>query len=372
MAEVRCEHLVKSYKTVEVIKDFDMTIKDGEFVTFVGPSGCGKSTLLRTIAGLEEITAGDLYIDGQLSNLVPAKDRGIAMVFQSYALFPHMTVSANVGFGLKIKKVPETEKRAKIEKALTLLHLDGLGDRYPRQLSGGQRQRVAIGRSLVLDPKVLLLDEPLSNLDAKLRLKMRTEFKRIHKNTGHTIIYVTHDQVEAMTLSDRIAILQGGYAQQIGSPMDVFNNPTNAFVAGFIGSPPINFIPVELTEAGDQLFLQSEGLRLGLGSLPEERLQAIKASGLKQFTLGIRPQDIYLPGDQAVQGLTDNRVTVRVDVTEPMGENVVVVVAMGPHIVKATLPNDAQYQADETVKLAVNTRNLHIFDPTTEKAIRLA
>jgi multiple sugar transport system ATP-binding protein len=369
MAEVKCQHLVKSYKTVEVIKDFDMTIQDGEFVTLVGPSGCGKSTLLRAIAGLEEITAGELFIDGQLANNTPAKDRGIAMVFQSYALFPHMTVAANVGFGLKIKKVPEAEKHAKIEKALKLLHLEGLGDRQPRELSGGQRQRVAIGRSLVLDPKVLLLDEPLSNLDAKLRLKMRTEFKRIHKSTGHTIIYVTHDQVEAMTLSDRIAILQGGYAQQIGSPMEVFNHPANAFVAGFIGSPPINFIPVTLASENNTFVLKAESFRLGLGALEPAAQEKIKACGLNEFTLGIRPQDMYLPGDQAVHGLSDNLVQTRVDVTEPIGEHVVVVVAIGPHTVKATLPNDTGCKADDTIELAINTRSIHLFDPTTEKAI---
>ncbi len=369
MAEVKCQHLVKSYKTVEVIKDFDMTIQDGEFVTLVGPSGCGKSTLLRAIAGLEEITAGELYIDGQLANHVPAKDRGIAMVFQSYALFPHMTVAANVGFGLKIQKVPETERLKKIDKALNLLHLQGLGDRYPRQLSGGQLHRVAIGRSLVLEPKVLLLDEPLSNLDAKLRLKMRTEFKRIHKITGHTIIYVTHDQVEAMTLSDRIAILQGGYAQQIGSPMEVFNHPTNAFVAGFIGSPPINFIPVSLSDEKGTLTLSANGMRLGLAGLDPAALEKIKGCGLTEMTLGVRPQDIYLPGDQAVADLSDNRVQSRVDIVEPMGENVVVVVAIGDHTVKATLPNDVAYSSDAPIELAINTRAIHLFDPSTEKAI---
>jgi multiple sugar transport system ATP-binding protein len=264
MAEVKCNHLVKSYKTVEVIKDFNMTIKDGEFVTLVGPSGCGKSTLLRAIAGL---------------------------------------------------------------------------------------------------------DEPLSNLDAKLRLKMRTKFKRIHKNTGHTIIYVTHDQVEAMTLSDRIAILQGGYAQQIGSPMEVFNHPRNAFVAGFIGSPPINFIDAELSYEDGEPFLINEGMKLSLAAKPDEAKAKLKESGLKSLLVGIRPQDIYLPGDQAVHGLSNNLLQSRVDVIEPMGENMVVVVIIGKETIKATLPNDAAIKDDDAIELAVNTRAIHLFDPETQKAV---
>jgi multiple sugar transport system ATP-binding protein len=370
MAEVKLDHIVKRYKTVEVIKDFNMTIADGEFVTLVGPSGCGKSTLLRSIAGLEEISEGQLYISGKLANDMPSKDRGIAMVFQSYALFPHMTVEANIGFGLKIKKASEQVKREKIDWAVKLLHLEGLEQRYPRELSGGQRQRVAIGRSLVLDPEVLLLDEPLSNLDAKLRLRMRTEFKRLHKSIGHTTIYVTHDQVEAMTLSDRIAIMYQGVAQQIGSPIEVFNHPANMFVAGFIGSPPINFIPVNVEQDGDQPALTAEGgFRLSLAPLTAEQQQTLKDSGLKQLMLGIRPQDIYPIGDQAVQNLRGNVIKTKVDVTEPMGESVVVVVTVGPHTIKATLPNEAGVEMDQPIELAVNTNNIHLFDPQTEKAL---
>ena len=369
MAEVKLNHIVKRYKTVEVIKNFTMTIAEGEFVTLVGPSGCGKSTLLRSIAGLEEITEGELYIGGKLANDMPAKDRGIAMVFQSYALFPHMTVDANIGFGLKIKKMPEQGKREKIDWAVKLLHLDGLGERYPKELSGGQRQRVAIGRSLVLDPEVLLLDEPLSNLDAKLRLRMRTEFKRLHKTTGHTTIYVTHDQVEAMTLSDRIAIMDEGIAQQIGAPIEVYSHPVNMFVAGFIGSPPINFIPVQLVKEGGQLFLTSEGYTLGLASLAGEYVKKIEGSGLTEFMLGIRPQDIHKVGEQSVEGLTGNILKTKVDVTEPLGENMVVVVTIGPHTIKATLPNDVSIRMDDPIELAVNTHAIHLFDPETEKAL---
>jgi multiple sugar transport system ATP-binding protein len=369
MAEVKLDHIVKRYGTVEVIKDFNMTIADGEFVTLVGPSGCGKSTLLRSIAGLEEISEGALSIGGKLANDMPAKDRGIAMVFQSYALFPHMTVEANIAFGLKIKNASEQVKREKIEWAVKLLHLEGLEQRYPKELSGGQRQRVAIGRSLVLDPEVLLLDEPLSNLDAKLRLRMRTEFKRLHKTYGHTTIYVTHDQVEAMTLSDRIAIMHQGVAQQIGTPFEVFNDPANTFVAGFIGSPPINFIPVKLSEDNGDLFLTAEGLNIGLSSLTPEKIKHVKDSGLTECLLGLRPQDMYPVEDQAVQGLRDNRIQTKVDVTEPLGESVVVVMAVGPHTIKATLPNEVKVDMDQEIELAVNTRKIHLFDPKTELAL---
>ena len=371
MAEVKLDHIVKRYGKVEVIKDFNMVIADGEFVTLVGPSGCGKSTLLRAVAGLEEISEGTLSIGGKVANDMPAKDRGIAMVFQSYALFPHMTVEANIAFGLKIKKASEQVKREKIDWAVKLLHLDGLEKRYAKELSGGQRQRVAIGRALVLDPEVLLLDEPLSNLDAKLRLKMRTEFKQLHKAIGTTTIYVTHDQVEAMTLSDRIAIMYDGVAQQIGSPYEVFNTPSNMFVAGFIGSPPINFIPVDLVEENGEATLRTEGFSLSLASLEAEKLQILKDSGLKELMLGIRPQDIYLKGDHAVEGLTGNTVNTQVDVTEPLGESVIMVMTIGEHTVKATMPNEvgSQYEMDAPIEIAIHTRKVHVFDPTTEKAL---
>ena len=369
MAEVKLEHVVKTYKNTSVIKDFSMTIADGEFVTFVGPSGCGKSTTLRMIAGLEEISSGELYIDGKLANNIPSKDRGIAMVFQSYALFPHMTVEANIAFGLKIRKTSEQVKRENIDWALRLLHLDGLEQRYPKELSGGQRQRVAIGRALVLDPGVLLLDEPLSNLDAKLRLRMRTEFKRLHKATGHTTVYVTHDQVEAMTLSDRIAILSEGIAQQIGSPMEVYQQPANMFVAGFIGSPPINFIPVELLQEKEQFFLVTEGFKLGLADLRQDQFAKLTASGLKKFILGIRPQYIYAPDNLAVAGLTENRIKSKVDVVEPLGENQIVVITVGSNTIQAALPYQSEIQMDQPIELAINTRAIHLFHPETEQTI---
>jgi len=346
-----------------------MTIADGEFVTLVGPSGCGKSTLLRCIAGLEEITDGKLSIGGKLANNTPAKDRGIAMVFQSYALFPHMTVEANIAFGLKIRKTPEQEKRTKIAWAVKLLHLEGLEQRYPRELSGGQRQRVAIGRSLVLEPEVLLLDEPLSNLDAKLRLKMRTEFKQLHKTIGRTTIYVTHDQVEAMTLSDRIAIMYNGVAQQIGAPFDVYNHPANMFVAGFIGSPPINFMPVEIVKKGKEFWLETAGFALNLAPLSADRVQALEASGLRECILGIRPQYLHPKGDPRVAGLTGNLIKTSVDLTEPLGENLIVVVTVGEHTLKATLPNETDVMPDTPIELAINTHNIHLFDPKTERAL---
>jgi multiple sugar transport system ATP-binding protein len=246
MATVRLRDIRKSYGAVEVIKGVDIDIDDGEFVVFVGPSGCGKSTLLRMIAGLEDITSGTLEIDGDIVNAKPPKDRGIAMVFQTYAIFPHMTVRENVAFGLTINGVPKAEKEAKVAEAARVLQMEHLMDRKPTQLSGGQRQRVAIGRAIVRDPKVFLFDEPLSNLDAALRMDMRMEIGKLHKDLAASMIYVTHDQVEAMTLADKIVVLKDGEVMQVGSPMDLYHNPANLFVAGFLGAPSMNFIKVDV------------------------------------------------------------------------------------------------------------------------------
>jgi len=375
MANVKFEHITKRYGDVTVVSDVNLDIADGEFVCFVGPSGCGKSTCLRMVAGLEEITEGRLYIGERLANYVPPKDRGIAMVFQSYALFPHMTVNANISFGLKIKKVPEAERREKIKWALDLVDLGGLGERYPKELSGGQRQRVALARALVLSPEVLLLDEPLSNLDAKLRLKMRTEMKRIHKMVEATVIYVTHDQVEAMTLSDRIAIINLGQLMQAGPPLEVYARPNNMFVAGFIGSPPINLMQAKLEERDGKLFVVTPDFAL---SLPEDKAAKARAWGggpqdfgelSRAVVLGARPQDIYETAHAPAMPWTGNTIRAIVDVMEPLGDAVVATVLAGQQVLQVTLPPETEAQSDRPIDLIVDLSNIHLFDPQTEEAI---
>ena len=370
MAKVTLSNLCKRFGSTRVIDDFSMTIADGEFVTIVGPSGCGKSTLLRCIAGLESISGGELHIDGRLSNRIDPRDRGIAMVFQSYALFPHMSVAANIAFGLKVRGVAPADRQRKVDWALKLLHLDGLGKRLPRELSGGQRQRVAIGRALVLEPKALLLDEPLSNLDAKLRLQMRTEFKRLHRATGRTTIYVTHDQVEAMTLSDRIAILADGRAQQICTPDEIYRRPANRFVADFIGSPPINLIPVEHTHTDGETVLRAGSLRVRAAALRTGLREALSNSRGVDLILGIRPEHLSV-GQQGATG-ADGRVRVSVDVLEPLGNSVIAVTRMGAHTLTAVLPSDIPLDHGRELDLAFSATNVHLFDKATGAALTRA
>src|SRR5262249_29543089 len=292
MAEIRLVELRKSFGTVDVIKGVNLEIRHGEFVVFVGPSGCGKSTLLRLIAGLEEITSGELYIGGRLVNEVQPRQRGIAMVFQSYAIFPHMSVRENVGFGLTISGIPKEEKAKRVNEAARILQMEHLLDRKPSQLSGGQRQRVAIGRAIVRNPEVFLFDEPLSNLDAALRMDMRMELGKLHHDLNATMIYVTHDQVEAMTLADKIVVLNHGVVQQVGAPMELSHKPANLFVAGFIGSPSMNFMDVEVLAA------RSEGVTVRAQALDPVTLP-IKTPGLVvngRAKLGIRPQYLSVSG----------------------------------------------------------------------------
>jgi len=367
MSSVKFEHITKRFGKITAVSDVNLDIADGEFVCFVGPSGCGKTTCLRMVAGLEDITEGQLYIGERLANYVQPKNRGIAMVFQSYALFPHMTVNANTSFGLKIKKIPETQRREKIDWALKLVDLEGLGERHPRELSGGQRQRVALARALVLNPEVLLLDEPLSNLDAKLRLKMRTEIKRIHKAIKATTIYVTHDQVEAMTLSDRIAIIHQGKLMQAGPPLEVYARPDNKFVAGFIGSPPINFLEARLEERDDKLFLITPSFAFGL---PEDKAAKVRAwDGGPVVILGARPQDIYEKAHAPAMDWTDNTLRAVVDVMEPLGDAVVATVFAGEKVLQVTLPPETEAQLDQPIDLIADMGNIHLFDPQTEEAI---
>ena len=342
----------------EAVKDLSLEIKAGEFVSLVGPSGCGKSTTLRMIAGLEDISGGQLFIGDKLANDLSPRERGIAMVFQSYALFPHMTVAANIAFGLKIQKVPAAERMKKVEWALDLLDLNGLGDRKPAQLSGGQRQRVALGRALVLDPDVLLLDEPLSNLDAKLRIKMRIELKRIHKELNATIVYVTHDQAEAMTLSNRIAILKDGDLMQCGTPTEIYNDPANEFVAGFVGSPPMNFIQGTVEKIdGREVFVSD------YGQLPFDdtlsKLKSDKGIG-DNLVLGIRPEDLTIStqkADSAFEGMSLITETLGSDDfvsscprNNPRGE--IMTVRIEPEI---------NFPLDANVYIVGNTAKMHLF-----------
>lgn len=356
MSGLRLCDIGKTYPNgYEAVKKLNIDIKDGEFVSLVGPSGCGKTTTLRMIAGLEDITGGQLWIGDRMINNVPPKNRGIAMVFQSYALFPHMTVAANICFGLKIKKTDMKVRREKLEWALGLLDLKGLEDRKPSELSGGQRQRVALGRALVLDPEVLLLDEPLSNLDAKLRIRMRTELKRIHKQLKSTIIYVTHDQAEAMTLSDRIAIMKEGNLMQIGTPLEIYNHPADKFVAGFIGSPTMNFIEGELMREGGRLLLKCGkdviALPDSMNSMIQEKIKG------KDVVIGIRPEDFKIslePKPDAIRGLSV--------VTETLGSDDYVAVEAAGRLLSVRIEPQSEFPLDRDVYLLPKENKIHIFE----------
>src|SRR5919198_1908762 len=293
MAEVNLRKVVKRYDEVEAVRGIDLDIADHEFVVLVGPSGCGKSTTLRMIAGLEDISDGDIMIGGDVVNDVPPKDRDIAMVFQNYALYPHMTVAENMSFGLRLKRYPKAEIKARIDEAARMLDIKELIDRKPKQLSGGQRQRVAMGRAIVRNPKVFLFDEPLSNLDAKLRVQMRMEIKKVHQKVPTTTVYVTHDQIEAMTLADRVVVMNGGKIEQIGSPNEVYHRPTTRFVAGFIGSPAMNFLPCRLIEGSNG----SAGLSVKLSEklsfpVPPDRVGRYRPHAGRELLFGLRPEDI--------------------------------------------------------------------------------
>ncbi len=351
MAAITLKGLKKSYGTAQVIKGVDIDIDDGEFVVFVGPSGCGKSTLLRMIAGLEDISAGDLTISGRRVNELPPKDRGVAMVFQSYAIFPHMTVRENVAFGLTIAGASKAEKDEKVGEAARILQMEHLLDRRPSQLSGGQRQRVAIGRAIVRKPQVFLFDEPLSNLDAALRMDMRLEIGKLHQQLGATMIYVTHDQVEAMTLADKIVVLKDGLVQQIGSPMELYHNPANLFVAGFLGSPSMNFLDVDVKGVNGNKILVSNA------ALDPVEITA-KSAGYTvggKAKLGVRPQ--YLTPVEA-GGMLHGRVAL----TERLGAETVVELTMGDgNRLIAALARDAVYPIGAELGLTFDPAQTHIF-----------
>jgi multiple sugar transport system ATP-binding protein len=351
MAGLALKSLRKSYGAVEVIKGVDLDVEHGEFVVFVGPSGCGKSTLLRMIAGLEEITGGELWIGDTLCNSVEPRDRGIAMVFQNYALYPHMTVYDNVGFGLKLARTPKEERDRKIREAARILQMEHLLDRKPSQLSGGQRQRVAIGRAIVRQPEVFLFDEPLSNLDAALRVDMRMELAKLHNDLGSTMIYVTHDQVEAMTLADKIVVLDGGVVQQVGSPIELYQRPANLFVAGFIGSPKMNLLPARVEATGEGT------VRVGSVDLTATEVFADTA-GLKvgdAVTIGIRPQVLTAGESGSLVG--------RIDLVERLGSetNVSVSLQSGQSIM-AVLDGDRALRSGDSIVFGFEPADAVIFD----------
>ena len=365
MAKVTLKNIKKVYdKDVVAVQEFSLEIQDKEFIVLVGPSGCGKTTTLRMVAGLEDISAGELYIGDKLVNDVAPKDRDIAMVFQSYALYPHMTVYDNLAFALKLRHMPKAEIDRKVKEAAEILDITQYLGRKPKALSGGQRQRVAIGRAIVREPKVLLMDEPLSNLDAKLRNQMRAEIIKLRQTIDTTFIYVTHDQTEAMTLGDRIVIMRDGFIQQIGTPQEVFNHPANLFVAGFIGSPQMNLFDAHLEKDGETYFVTLEGSRI---DLPAETQTALAAKGYesRQVTLGIRPEHITLSKDASTA-----TISATVDVSEMMGSSVHLhVTAQGKDtvVVLPTLDIDRNFAFGDEVYFSFGGNVVHLFDKETEK-----
>ena len=376
MATVELKNINKIYdNNVQAVFDFNLKIKDREFIVFVGPSGCGKTTTLRMVAGLEEITSGQLLIDDEVMNDVAPKDRNIAMVFQSYALYPHMTVYDNMAFGLKLRKFSRDEIDRRVQNAAEKLGLKPYLDRKPAALSGGQRQRVALGRAIVRDAKVFLMDEPLSNLDAKLRVQMRSELIKLHESLGTTTIYVTHDQIEAMTMASRIVVMKDGWIQQIGAPKDIYDFPNNVFVGGFIGTPPMNFVEGHVGEDG---FFECGNQRYGVVRLrvPEKKVELLKELNYidKTLLLGIRPEDI-VDKPEAIEKLPDSQVELKVDVSELLGaESQITVKVPGTdsvgQSVTAKVPARADVHMGDTIKLAFNMEKCHFFDIETEERIR--
>jgi len=368
MASLQLKNIKKTYSNgITAVNDFNLDIADQEFIIFVGPSGCGKSTTLRMIAGLEEITEGELYIGDKLMNDVAPKDRDIAMVFQNYALYPHMTVYDNMAFGLKLRKTPKAEIEQRVKEAARILEIEHLLDRKPKALSGGQRQRVAMGRAIVREPKVFLMDEPLSNLDAKLRVQMRVEIAKLHQRLQATIIYVTHDQVEAMTLGTRIVVMKDGIIQQVDSPVKLYNEPQNLFVAGFIGSPQMNFIDAKAIKKADGVWLSFKGQEI---KVPADKAKAVIDGGFidKEVVLGIRPEDIH-ETEEALAKFAEDTFTAEVSVTELLGAEMHLYLAIDDVDVIATVNPRIQVKANDKLKLAMDPSRLHIFDKETEQVI---
>jgi multiple sugar transport system ATP-binding protein len=363
MARVRLTNLNKKYDETHAVKDVNLEIRDREFVVLVGPSGCGKTTTLRMVAGLEEITSGEISIDGRVVNELPPMDRDIAMVFQNYALYPHMSVYDNMAFGLKMRKFERGEIEKRVRQAADILGIQALLERRPRQLSGGQRQRVALGRAIVRHPRVFLFDEPLSNLDAKLRVQMRVELKRLHHRLETTAIYVTHDQVEAMTLGDRVVVMKDGLVQQVGEPLELYGKPANRFVASFIGSPAMNFADVTINSAGERLWAEAPGLRIGI---PEHKREALRGRTGERVTLGVRPEALRpANGSEPSEYAFDSTV----EVVEPLGNEILLDVRAGSHLMVARVDPGTRVKVRDAVRLSVDPERLHFFDTKTEAAL---
>ncbi|MDE5583046.1 MAG: sn-glycerol-3-phosphate ABC transporter ATP-binding protein UgpC [Ruminococcus sp.] len=374
MAGLNLKHIYKKYPGgVVAVTDFNLEIRDKEFIVFVGPSGCGKSTTLRMIAGLEEISEGELYIGDRLVNDIAPKDRDIAMVFQNYALYPHMTVFENMAFGLKLRKVPKDEIERKVNEAAKILDLSHLLDRKPRAMSGGQCQRVALGRAIVRSPKVFLLDEPLSNLDAKLRAQMRTEISKIHKKLGTTFIYVTHDQTEAMTMADRIVCMKDGFIQQIDTPQNLYNEPVNKFVAGFLGSPMMNFIDATLKyEREYDQFIVEFGKERGKTFeiiVPESKVTSELQSYVgKEIILGVRPESIH-EEEMYISNATTGVIDCQVEITEMMGAEIYLYLICSGIPMTGRVNSRSTIRPGDEIRVAIDPNRIHIFDKETEKTI---
>jgi multiple sugar transport system ATP-binding protein len=364
MSAISLHNVVKKFGDHEVVHSINLEIKDTEFIVLVGPSGCGKSTTLRMIAGLEEITGGEIVIGNRVVNNILAKDRNIAMVFQSYALYPHMNVFNNMSFALKLQKVPKPEIKERVNNAARILNIEELLNRRPSELSGGQRQRVAMGRAIVRNPDIFLFDEPLSNLDAKLRTQMRVEIKELHQRVKNTIVYVTHDQVEAMTLGDRIVVLKDGYIEQVGDPIELFQNPVNTFVAGFIGSPPMNQIEGTIIKNGDQLdIIFPDGFKLPIPDKP-----GAKISEGQKIVMGLRPGDIFLEeGSNHIP--EDWKFDAEILVTEPLGSETYMHLDVSGLKITGKCEGRRAVHPNEKIKLAFNLNHLHIFDAASTKSV---
>ena len=366
MASVTYQNVFKKFGDLMIIKDLNITVEDKEFLVLVGPSGCGKTTALRLLAGLEEITDGQIIIGDRVVNDVAPKDRDIAMVFQSYALYPHLSVYDNMAFGLKLRKTPKEEIKRRVGDAAEILGITELLQRKPRQLSGGQRQRVAVGRAIVREPKVFLFDEPLSNLDAKLRVQMRAEISKLHQRLQTTFIYVTHDQTEAMTMASRIAVINKGKLQQLDTPQNLYDYPNNLFVAGFIGSPAMNFFPAKLIKEGDKIIIDTGDFKV---QIPDSHTAPYKNMEGKDVIFGIRPENIHDP-EFAPQNIHGEKISTKVDVTELMGNETLLYLISGKNTFVGRVDPRSKLRVSDTTQVIFDMDKFHIFDASTEEAVR--